>query len=84
MAQAARRVTAKDANERLARRRLTVLEVAERLGNVSEACRRGGIDRTSFYDWKGRFELEGRDGLKDLPPIAKSHPMSRPSACVVC
>jgi transposase InsO family protein len=53
-----------------------VLELAGRLGNVSEACRRGGIDRTSFYDWKRRFQLEGLDGLKDLPPIAKSHPMT--------
>ena len=52
------------------------MELAERLGNVSEACRRGGIDRTSFYDWKRRFQLEGLDGLKDLPPIAKSHPMT--------
>jgi transposase-like protein len=52
MGQAARKVTAKDANEKLAHRRLTVLEPAERLGNVAEACRRGGIDRTSFYDWK--------------------------------
>jgi Winged helix-turn helix len=76
MAQAARKVTAKDAGEKLAHRRLTVLELAERLGNVSEACRRGGIDRTSFYDWKRRFQLEGLDGLKDLPPIARSHPMT--------
>src|SRR5918995_2607120 len=82
MAQAARKVTAKDANEKLAHRRLTVLELAERLGNVAEACRRGGIDRTSFYDWKRRFQLEGLDGLKDLPPIAKSHPMTTPPEVV--
>jgi DNA invertase Pin-like site-specific DNA recombinase len=74
MAEAARKVTAKDANEKLAHRRLTVLELAERLGNVSEACRRGGIDRTSIYDWKRRCQLEGLDGVKDLPPIAKWHP----------
>ena len=78
MAQAARRLTAKDTNEKLAHRRLTVLELAERLGNVAEACRRGGIDRTSFDDWKRRFQLRGLDGLKDLPPIAKSHPMTTP------
>jgi transposase len=82
MAQAARKLTAKDANEKLAHRRLTVLELAQRLGNVTEACRRGGIDRTSFYDWKRRFQLEGLDGLKDLPPIAKSHPMTTPAEVV--
>ena len=83
MVQSARRVTAKDPNEKLAHRRLTVLELAERLGNVSEACRRGGIDRTSFYDWKRRFQLQGLDGLKDLPPIAKSHPMTTSPEVVV-
>jgi transposase InsO family protein len=76
MGQAARKVTAKDPGEKLAHRRMTVLELAQRLGNVTEACRRGGIDRTSFYDWKRRFQLQGLDGLKDLPPIAKSHPMT--------
>ena len=40
-------VTAKDLNTKLAHRRMTVLELAERLGNVSEACWRGGMDRTS-------------------------------------
>jgi hypothetical protein len=35
MAQAARKLTAKDANEKLAHRPLTVLELAERLGNVA-------------------------------------------------
>jgi transposase InsO family protein len=75
---AQKRVTAKDPSEKLAHRRMTVLELAERLGNVSEACRRGGIDRTSFYDWKRRFQLQGLDGLKDLPPVAKSHPMTTP------
>ena len=82
MAQAARKVTAKDTNEKPAHRRLTVLELAERLGNVTEACRRGGIDRTSFYDWKRRFQTHGLDGLKDLPPIAKSHPMTTPPEVV--
>jgi hypothetical protein len=38
MAQSGRKITAKDANQKLAQRRLSVLELAERLGNVAEAC----------------------------------------------
>jgi hypothetical protein len=76
------RVTAKDANTKLAHRRMTVLELAERLGNVSEACRRGGMDRTRFYDWKRRFELQVLEGLKDLPPIHRSHPQTTPPELV--
>ncbi|MHC1579017.1 MAG: IS481 family transposase, partial [Dehalococcoidia bacterium] len=37
------------AEEKLARQRLSVLELAQALGNVSEACRRRGISRTQFY-----------------------------------
>ncbi len=54
--------------------RLSVLELAETLGNISEACRRGGMDRTSFYEWKRRFQTHGLEGLKDMPPIPKSQP----------
>src|SRR5688572_5574777 len=82
MGHAARRLTAKDANEKLAHRRLTVVELAQRPGNVAEDCRRGGVARTSFDGWKRRVELEGLDGLKDLPPIAKSHPMTAPAEVV--
>ena len=82
MAQVTRKLTAKDPVEKLAHRRMTVLELAERPGNVTEACRRGGIDRTSFYDWKRRFQLQGLDGLRDLPPIVKSHPMATPPEIV--
>jgi hypothetical protein len=63
----------------VARRRLSVLEPAEQLGNAAEACRRRGMDRTSVYEWKRRFELQGLTGLKDLPPIHKSHPQTTPA-----
>lgn len=68
--------------DKLARQRLTVLELAEALGNVSEACRRRGISRTTFYEYKQRFEKSGLEGLKDLPPIPKSHPMATPDVHV--
>ena len=68
------KVIEKDASVKVARKRLSVLEMAETLGNVSEACRRGGMDRTSFYEWKRRFQTHGLEGLKDMPPIPKSQP----------
>jgi ACT domain-containing protein len=43
------------AEEKLAHQRLSVLELGEALGNVSEACRRRGISRTQFYEYKRRF-----------------------------
>lgn len=70
------------AEEKLARQRLSVLELAQALGNVSEACRQRGISRTQFYEYKQRFAEQGLEGLKDLPPIPKSHPMSTPEAHV--
>ena len=66
------------AEEKLARGRLSVLELAEALGNVSEACRRRGLSRTQFYEYKKRFQTHGIEGLKDLPPVHKSHPMTTP------
>ncbi|MFK4766431.1 helix-turn-helix domain-containing protein [Desulfobaculum sp. SPO524] len=61
------------AAEKVARQRMSVLELAESLGNVSEACRRRGMHRSQFYEYKRRFQTHGLEGLKDLPPIPKSH-----------
>ena len=49
------KVVSKDPAEKLAFKRLSVLQLAEALGSVTEACRHGGMDRTSFYAWKKRF-----------------------------
>ena len=43
--------------------RLRVLRDAERLGNVSEACRRHGMSRTLFYRLRRRLEQERLDGV---------------------
>ena len=43
--------------------RLRVLRDAERLGNVSEACRRHGMSRTVFYRLRARLEHYGPDGV---------------------
>ncbi len=71
-----------DPNLEIARQRLSVLELAEALGNVSEACRQRGMTRTQFYKYKRRFETHSLEGLKDRPPIPKSHPMTTPPEVV--
>ena len=63
---------------RLAQHRLSVLELAQELGNVAAACRRRRIDRTSLYQSKRRFQTYGFAGLKHLPPLHKSHPQTTP------
>lgn len=65
-----------DAATKIAKQRLSVLELAETLGNVSEACRRCGMTRTQFYEYKRRFQTQGLGGLKNLPPIPKYHPQT--------
>ena len=71
-----------EAATKVARQRLSVLQLAEALGNAAEACRRRGMDRTSFFEWRRRFQTHGLEGLKDLPPIHKSHPQTTPPETV--
>lgn len=66
------------AAEKVARQKLSVLELALTLGNVSEACRIKDVSRTQFYEYKRRFQTHGLEGLKDLPPIHKTHPFTTP------
>src|SRR5579875_1639820 len=71
-----------EATEKVARHRLSVLQLAQELGSVSEACRRRGMTRTQFYEYKKRFAAQGLEGLKDLPPIPKNHPFTTPPEVV--
>lgn len=66
------------ADEKLARHRLSVLQLAETLGSVTKACQQRGMTRTQFYEYKRRFQTHGLAGLRDLPPIPKSHPFTTP------
>lgn len=68
--------------DKLVRHRLSVLELAKALGNVTEACRRKGISRSRFYEYKRRFEVYGLEGLKNLPPVHTSHPLATPQSLV--
>ncbi len=71
-----------DAETKLAYHRLSVLELAQTLDNVASACHQRGMSRTQFYEYKRRFQTHGLAGLKDLPPIHKSHPFTTPPVVV--
>ncbi|MGA0615970.1 helix-turn-helix domain-containing protein [Paracoccus sp. KR1-242] len=62
--------------------RLNVLQLAEKLGSISEACRQLGVDRRSFYTWRTRHRTEGFEGLIDRLPIHRSHPQTTPEPVV--
>ena len=53
--------------------KLTVLEYAKLVG-VTKTCREFDVARSTFYEWKKRYEVEGRSGLYRKKPIAHRHP----------
>lgn len=67
------------AEKKIAQKRLTLLQLAEKLRNVSEACRRNQVSRTQFYEYKRAFQERGLEGLVDRPPIPKSFPNETPA-----
>lgn len=66
------------AKKKIAQKRLTLLQLAERLSNVSEACRHHGVSRSQFYEYKRAFQERGFEGLIDRPPIPKTFPNETP------
>ena len=44
-------------------RKVNMIELAEKLGNISEACRKLGISRQHFYDIKKALDEDGYEGL---------------------
>lgn len=53
--------------------RLRLLKDAQRLGNVSEACRRHGVSRKTYYKWKARYDGT-IESLMDRSRRPHSHP----------
>ena len=67
-------------SEKIARRKLSLLQLAQELGNVSKACRIVGYSRQQFYEIRRSFQLHGADGLIDRLPGAKGpHPNRMPA-----
>jgi transposase InsO family protein len=61
------------------RRQLFVIEViSESRYTVKQKCKELGIPRSTYYDWKKRYDLDGEEGLKRRKPIANTHPRKVP------
>jgi hypothetical protein len=68
--------------QKVARRKLSLLELAQELGNVSRACQVMGYSRQQFYGIRRNFQTYGAEGLIDrLPGTRGPHP-NRVSAVV--
>ena len=60
--------------------RLFVMQRAEELQSVTEACRQLGLSRTLFYRWRGRYVQYGADGLRPRPPRRARPTQQAPAA----
>lgn len=61
--------------QKVARRKRSLLELATELGNVSKACRVMGYSRQQFYEIRRNFQTYGADGLLDRVAGARApHP----------
>ena len=65
------------ASEVMARFRYIILEYS-RGRNISKVCREFNIPRSTFYNWRKRYDEEGPSGLYRKKPVAHSHPHKTP------
>jgi hypothetical protein len=54
-----------NSNERIIKRKVGLLNLAEELGNVSRACKVMGLSRDTFYRYKTAVDDGGVDALID-------------------
>jgi transposase len=60
------------------KRKLAVLEHAKQSGKVAKTCRRFGISRQCFYNWRRAFERRGEAGLVNRGPCPENHALRTP------
>ena len=67
--------TNKTVSQKVVRRKMSMLELAEDLGNVSKACKIMGYSRQQFYEIRRNYQTYGSQGLVDrLPGPRNPHP----------
>ena len=61
--------------DKATRRKLSLLELAQEMSNVSRACRIMGYSRQQFYEIRRNYQTYGAEGLIDRLPGARGpHP----------
>ena len=77
--------------DKVARRKLSLPQLATEMDNVSKACRIMGYSRQQFHEIRRNYQTYGADGLIDRLPGAKGptptafRPRSRPrSSTIAC
>ena len=51
-----------------------ILELVKESGKVRKVCKEYGVNKTSYYNWKKKYEKEGRKGLYRKVPTVNNHP----------
>ena len=69
-------------DKKVARRKLSLLELASELSNVSKACKIMRCSRQQFYEIRRNFQLYGAEGLLDKLTGAKGSHLNRVDATV--
>ena len=68
--------------DRLIDAKISILQLAEKLDSISQACKVAGIARSSFYEIKKAYEQFGREGLVPKPKRRPRMPNEYPQEIV--